>query len=49
MPAYTIRSSRPDPWIQPRAHTDESLRRMKYGPILPMEQPTLVQRLFGLS
>ena len=44
-PSY--RSSQPDAWIQPRAHRDASQRYMTYGPILPMEQPSFWQRLFG--
>lgn len=29
--------SRPDSWLEPRPYTDATLRRMKHGPILPME------------
>ena len=39
MSSYTFRSSRPDSWVQPRSYTDASLRRQKYGRILPMEEP----------
>lgn len=48
MSGYSFRTSRADSWIQPRSYTDASLRRMKYGPILPMEQPKgLLARLFS--
>ena len=49
MQGYTYRSSRPDSWVQPRAYSDESLRRAKYGRIQPMERPSFVARLFGLA
>lgn len=41
-----FRSSRPDGWVCPRPHSDPTLRRMAYGPIQPMEKPTLLQRIF---
>lgn len=47
MSSYTFRSSRPDGWISPRPHQDASLRFMKHGRILPMEEPGLLARLFG--
>ena len=47
MSNLNYRSSRPDAWIQPRAHRDPSQRFMTHGPILPMEQPGFWQRLFG--
>ena len=31
--------SRPDSWLQPRPYTDPSLRRMKHGRILPLDEP----------
>jgi hypothetical protein len=45
--SLSYRSSRPDAWIMPRPHRDASLRYMKHGPILPMEQPGWFARLFG--
>lgn len=36
--------SRPDSWLQPRPYTDPSLRRMKYGRLLPMEEASSPQR-----
>jgi len=42
----TFRSSRPDSWTMPRPHRDASLRYMTHGPILPMEEPSLLERLF---
>lgn len=47
MSVYTVRSSRPDPWIQPRPYSDPSSRLRKHGRILPMERPGLLARLFG--
>jgi len=44
---YSYRSSRPDNWVMPRAHTDASLRYMAHGPIQSMYQPTFLERLFG--
>ena len=31
--------SRPDSWLHPRPYTDPSLRRMKHGRILPLDEP----------
>jgi hypothetical protein len=47
MSSLSFRSSRPDGWIHPRPHQDASLRYMKHGPIQPMEEPSLLARLFG--
>jgi hypothetical protein len=47
MTSFTYRSSRPDGWIQPRPHQDPTLRYMKHGRILPMEEPGFLARLFG--
>lgn len=46
MSNLSYRSSQPDAWIQPRPHRDALQRYMTHGPILPMEQPRLWQRLF---
>jgi hypothetical protein len=45
MSSVKFRSSRPDPWFLPRAHQDPAQRRRIYGPLLPMEPPTLWERL----
>jgi hypothetical protein len=49
----TFSSSKPCHWVQPRPHSDASLRFMKHGPILPMDygRPGFAVRLlaFGLS
>jgi hypothetical protein len=45
MSSFNFRSSRPDRWTSPRPYSDASLRRLVHGPIQPMEQPTLLQRL----
>ncbi len=47
MTELSYRSSRPDGWSVPRPHSDPSLRRLKHGPIRPMHQPGLFERLFG--
>jgi hypothetical protein len=44
----TFRSSTPCQWVNPRPHTDASLRYMKHGPVLPMQSKLgLLARLFG--
>lgn len=45
--ARTFRSSRPDGWTVPRSHRDASYRHMWHGPILPMEEPSFIDRLLG--
>ncbi|WP_228242981.1 hypothetical protein [Porphyrobacter sp. GA68] len=47
MSTYTVRSSRPDSWVQPRPYCDESIRLRTYGRIQPMERPGFLARLFG--
>ncbi|MEW4448874.1 hypothetical protein [Qipengyuania sp. JC766] len=47
MSSYSFRSSRPDAWVMPRAHSDASMRMMKHGKIQPMQEPGLLARLFG--
>ena len=47
MSSLSFRSSRPDGWVQPRPHSDASLRFITNGPIRPMEQPGFLARLFG--
>ncbi len=47
MTAYTIASSRPHESILPRPHRDAHQRYLSYGPILPMDRPGLLRRLFG--
>ena len=37
MSLHTIRSSRPDVSVLPRAHTDAHQRMHTYGPVLPMD------------
>jgi hypothetical protein len=49
MSSLTFRSSRPDRWTSPRPYSDASLRRHAHGPIQPMVQPTLLQRLFRIA
>ena len=38
MSYLSSRSSRPCSWNEPRPYQDASLRLMKHGPILPMEE-----------
>lgn len=47
MPNLSYRTSRPDGRTMPRPHSDASLRYMTHGPILPMEEPGFLARLFG--
>ena len=47
MSSMSFRSSRPDNWVMPRPYSDPTLRLMKHGRILPMEEPSLIERLFG--
>ncbi|MFN2100904.1 hypothetical protein [Altererythrobacter sp. MF3-039] len=48
MSQYSFRSSQPDRWINPRPHSDPTLRRMHYGAIQPMvtRRPGILRRLF---
>ena len=48
MSAMRFRTSRADGWIMPRPHCDAHQRYLTYGPIQPMEQPGLLERLVGL-
>ncbi|MCB2087350.1 MAG: hypothetical protein R3E18_10210 [Sphingomonadaceae bacterium] len=48
MSSLTFRSSRPDSWTMPRAHRDASQRYMAYGPIRPMEEPGLIEKLASI-
>jgi len=45
--AGTFRSSRPDGWTIPFSHRDPTYRHMSHGPIVPLEKPTLFERLLG--
>jgi hypothetical protein len=47
MSSATFRSSRPDQWVEPRPYCDATLRRHIHGPIVPMERPGFIARLFG--
>lgn len=47
MSALSYRSSRPDQWAQPRPFSDASQRYIKHGPVLPLDQPSFLARLFG--
>jgi len=47
MASLSFRSSRPDGWTSPRPHRDPSQRFLAHGPILPMEEPGFLARLFG--
>lgn len=42
-----FRSSRPDGWISPRPYSDPSYRAMSHGKILPMHEPSFLDRLLG--
>lgn len=45
--ARMFRSSRPDNWILPQSR-DAKYRHLSHGPIVPLEQPNLLERLFGM-
>jgi hypothetical protein len=45
MSAYRYHSSRPTNWVLPRQDMDGNRRRMVYGPIQPMEEPSWLERL----
>ncbi len=47
MSSRVFTSSRPDSWTSPRAFSDPSLRLAAYGRVQSMEQPGLLERLFG--
>lgn len=47
MSSLTFRSSRPDRWVSPRPYRDASLRQRANGPIQPLKQPGLLNRLLG--
>jgi hypothetical protein len=47
MTTHLRHKDRPCHWTSPRPYSDASLRYAKHGPILPMEQPSFFQRLFG--
>lgn len=43
MTRYT--SSPPDKWVQPR-WTDQAARHHYHGPVLPMDEPSLFERIW---
>ena len=45
----TIHSGLSDRWAKPRQSLDPSMRRKVHGPIRPMEEPSLLERLFRWS
>jgi hypothetical protein len=47
MTTAPIRTSGRDQWSRPKPFNDATTRRMKYGPIHPMEEPGLLERWFG--
>lgn len=42
-----IYASRPDVWVRPRPYSDANMRRLKHGPIVPMQQKSWIERTFG--
>lgn len=40
-------TSRPCTWVEPRPVQDASARYRMHGPILPMDEPGFLSRLFG--
>ena len=50
MSVHCFRNSRPDTWSMPRPYSDPSLRFLKHGKILPMEERVgIFERLLGKS
>lgn len=47
MSAHSFYGSRPNEWFAPRPHRDASQRYHTYGPIQPLREPGLIERLFG--
>lgn len=45
--AHAITSSRPPHCVSPRPNTDPHRRLLDYGPIQPMQRPSLLRRIFG--
>lgn len=45
--AKIFHSSRPDGWSSPRPYSDATFRKMAHGKIMPMHEPTFLERLFG--
>ena len=45
--ARMFRSSRPAIWTPFQSSRDEAHPHMSHGPIIPLEQPTLLERLLG--
>ena len=48
MSGLSFRSSRPDHWVHPQPYRDASMRYQIHGPIRPMEEPSLLERLFRM-
>lgn len=46
MSNYSTYSSLSDRWAKPRQSLDPSMRRKVHGPIRPMTEPSLIERLF---
>lgn len=44
MAKFSYRSSSPDTWTQPKPFQDPDMRRQKFGKIMPMEKPGLLDR-----
>lgn len=49
MSHYRYTSSRPHHWISPRPYSDPCLRALAYGPVRPLREPTLLERLLGMK
>ena len=47
MTSAPIHTSGTDAWSNPRPYSNDSIRRMKYGRIQPMEEPGFFERWFG--
>jgi hypothetical protein len=43
----TFTSSKPCSWVNPRPVQDASMRLRTHGPIVPLEKPSLIERVLG--
>lgn len=47
MTSHLIHKDRPCAWVQPRQPLHASERLMRFGPVLPMEEPGLWAKIWG--
>ena len=47
MSSRIFTTSRADSWNSPRPYSDANLRMAAYGRVQPMQEPSLLEKLFG--